>query len=210
LLASVGDPDRVAFARSCMKPVQAAISLRAIDIAVPDVEIAVMCSSHNGEPVHVRAVRRLLRRGGLDDAALRNPAGRPADPEAAARVRAPAPVFQDCSGNHAGILVASARAGWPIDTYRSRSHPHHRRVLPLVRALAGAEPIVGVGRVGNTGLPAELRERAAARGPDFARGMQRGYTDRLRSRRMRAATGGAIAGMATGAGLLVWAILHSD
>lgn len=70
--------------------------------------------------------------------------------------------------------------------------------------------VVGVGRVGNTSLPAELSERAAARGPDFARGMQRGYTDRLRSRRMRAAAGGAIAGMATGAGLLVWAILHSD
>jgi len=144
LLASVGDPHRVAFARSCMKPVQAAISLGVIDIAVPDVEVAVMCSSHNGEPVHVRAVRRLLRRGALDDAALRNPSAWPADPEAATRVRAPAPVFQDCSGNHAGMLVASAHAGWPIDTYRSRAHPHHRRLLPLVRALAGAEPIVGV------------------------------------------------------------------
>ena len=144
LLASVGDPDHVVFARSCMKPVQAAVSLGEIDMAVPDAEMAVMCSSHNGEPVHVRAVRRLLRRGGLDDTALRNPRGRPADPEAAARVREPAPVFQDCSGNHAGMLVASARAGWPIDTYRSRSHPHHRRVLPLVRALAGADPFVGV------------------------------------------------------------------
>lgn len=144
LLASVGDPDRVAFARSCMKPIQAAVSLGVLDVPVPQAEIAVMCSSHNGEPVHVRAVRRLLRRGGLDQTALRNPAGRPADPEAAARVRAPASVFHDCSGNHAGMLVASARAGWPLETYRSRSHPHHRRVLPLVRALSGADPIVGV------------------------------------------------------------------
>ena len=103
-----------------------------------------MCSSHNGEPVHVRAVRGLLRRGDLDEGALRNPAGRPADPDAAARVRTPAPVFQDCSGNHAGMLLASVRAGWPLESYRSRSHPHHRRVLPLVRALAGAEPVLGV------------------------------------------------------------------
>ena len=144
LLACVGDPDRVAYARSCMKPIQAAVSLAAIDTPVPDREVAVMCSSHNGEPIHVRAVRRLLARGGLDDGALRNPAGRPMDPEAASRVRAPAPVFQDCSGNHAGMLVASARAGWSIETYRARTHPHHRRVLPLVRALAGAEPLVGV------------------------------------------------------------------
>ena len=144
LLASVGDPDRVAFARSCMKPIQAAVSLGAIDVPVPQAEIAVMCSSHNGEQVHVRAVRRLLRRGGLDDGALRNPAGRPMDPAAAARTRLPAPVYQDCSGNHAGMLVASAQAGWSLDSYRSRSHPHHRRVLPLVRELSGADPIVGV------------------------------------------------------------------
>ena len=32
------------------------------------------------------------------------------------------------------MLVASADAGWPLDSYRSRSHPHHRQLLPLVRA----------------------------------------------------------------------------
>jgi L-asparaginase II len=144
LIASLGDPDHVAFARSCMKPVQAAVSLAAIDVRLPDGEVAVMCASHNGEPVHVRAVRSLLRRGGLTADALQTPAARPFDAEAIVRTRQPAPIFHDCSGNHAGMLVASARAGWPIDTYRSRRHPHHRRVLPLVRELAGAEPIVGV------------------------------------------------------------------
>jgi L-asparaginase II len=144
LIASLGDPDHVAFARSCMKPLQAAVSLDAIDGQVPDREIAVMCASHNGEPVHIRAVRSLLRRGGLTADALRTPAARPFDAEAMVRTRHPAPIFHDCSGNHAGMLVASAKAGWPIDSYRSRRHPHHRRVLPLVRELAGAEPIVGV------------------------------------------------------------------
>ena len=144
LVAFAGDPERVVFARSCMKPVQAAVSLGAIDVGVPEREVAVMCSSHNGEPVHVRAVRGLLRRGGVPVSALRTPASRPMEPEAGARVRAPAPIYHDCSGNHAGMLVASARAGWPLDSYRSRSHPHHRRTLPLVRRLSGEEPAVGV------------------------------------------------------------------
>jgi L-asparaginase II len=144
VLASAGDPDHVAFARSCMKPVQAAVSLAAIDVRVPDTEVAVMCSSHNGEPVHIRAVRSLLRRGELTEAALMTPSARPFDAEAMVRPRHPAPILHDCSGNHAGILVASARSGWPLDTYRSRRHPHHRRVLPLVRELSGAEPVVGV------------------------------------------------------------------
>jgi L-asparaginase II len=143
-----------------MKPIQAAVSLGPIADPLTPAEIASMCSSHNGEPVHVRAVRRLLRRGGLDEDALRNPAGRPADPDAAARVGTPAPVFQDCSGNHAGMLVASVRAGWPLESYRSRSHPHHRRVLPLVRALAGEDPILGVD---GCGIPVHgLRLRALA------------------------------------------------
>ncbi len=103
-----------------------------------------MCSSHNGEPVHVRTVRSLLKRGGLDEEVLRNPAGRPMDAEAAARVREPARIYQDCSGNHAGMLVASSFAGWPLDSYRTRSHPHHRQLLPLIRRLAAADPVIGV------------------------------------------------------------------
>ena len=144
LIASVGDPNRVAFARSCMKPLQGAVSLASIEGPVSDRDVAVMCSSHNGEPVHVRAVRSLLKRGGLDEDVLRNPAGRPIDAQAATRVKEPARIYQDCSGNHAGILVASADAGWPLDSYRTRSHPHHRQLLPLVRRLAAAEPVIGV------------------------------------------------------------------
>jgi L-asparaginase II len=144
LIASVGDPNRVAFARSCMKPLQGAVSLASIEGPVSDREVAAMCSSHNGEPVHVRAVRSLLKRGGLDEEALRNPAGRPIDPDAAARVKTPARIYQDCSGNHAGILVASAYAGWPLDSYRARTHPHHRQLLPLILRLSAAEPTIGV------------------------------------------------------------------
>jgi L-asparaginase II len=144
LIASVGDPDRVAFARSCMKPLQGAVSLASIEGPVSDREVAVMCSSHNGEPVHVRAVRSLLKRGGLDEEVLRNPAGRPMDADAASRVKEPARIYQDCSGNHAGMLVASSFAGWPLDSYRTRSHPHHRQLLPLVRRLAAADPVIGV------------------------------------------------------------------
>ena len=86
LLASAGDPDRVAFARSCMKPLQAAVSLASIEGPVSDREVAVMCSSHNGEPVHVRAVRSLLKRGGLDEERAAEP-GRAADGSRGGRPR---------------------------------------------------------------------------------------------------------------------------
>src|SRR5205823_191839 len=62
LVAWAGDPNRRIFARSCMKPVQAAVSYRAAEGAdtIPDRELAVMCASHNGEPVHLGVVRAVL------------------------------------------------------------------------------------------------------------------------------------------------------
>jgi L-asparaginase II len=175
LVASIGDPDRVAFARSCMKPFQTAVSLTAIDVRVPDTEVAVMSSSHNGEPVHVRAVRSLLRRGGLTEADLQTPEARPFDMEAVVKTRTPSRILHDCSGNHAGMLVASARAGWPTETYRSRGHPHHRRLLPMIRSLADADPVVGVDGCGIPvhGLPlralATMYARAATTEDDSLR-----------------------------------------
>src|SRR5918992_3162615 len=65
LVASVGDPARVAFARSSMKPLQASVSLGLAGDDLPDREVAVMCASHNGEPVHIDAVRAILDRAGL-------------------------------------------------------------------------------------------------------------------------------------------------
>ena len=90
LLAWAGDPDRMVFARSCMKPLQAAVSLTAIGEPLPDRETAVIAGSHNGEPIHVATVRAVLERAGLDVDALRNPPGWPLDAEAMAAVPAQA------------------------------------------------------------------------------------------------------------------------
>ena len=145
LVAWAGDPGKRVFIRSCTKPVQAAVSLAAIGRErLSDGHIAVMCASHNGEPVHLRAVRALLLKGELTSGALRTPADRPLDAASAVGVRRPAPIFHNCSGKHAGMLLGCVRAGWPTPTYRGRSHPLQRRVLGAVRLLSGVEPVVGV------------------------------------------------------------------
>jgi len=53
LVAELGNPDHPVFGRSSMKPLQAAVSLGRITETLPAELAAVMCSSHNGEPVHV-------------------------------------------------------------------------------------------------------------------------------------------------------------
>jgi L-asparaginase II len=146
LVARAGDADREVFMRSCTKPLQAAVSLAAIgDEVLPDREVAVMCASHNGEPVHLGTVRALLERAGLGPEALRTPPSYPLDDDEMARAQHRHPLFSDCSGKHAGMLLACVRAGWSTDTYPRRSHALQRRVLRAVeRATGAAEVRLGV------------------------------------------------------------------
>jgi L-asparaginase II len=142
LIASAGDPTHPVFARSCMKPLQTAVSLAAIgDLRLSDREIAIMCASHNGEPIHLGAVRALLKRAGLRPSALRTPPAWPLDKEEMARAQHRNPQFHDCSGKHAGMLLACVRAGWDPSTYLKGSHPLQRRVLRAVRRGTGADDV---------------------------------------------------------------------
>jgi L-asparaginase II len=139
LRAFAGDPDRLLFGRSCEKPLQGAVSFAAMDEPqLSDDEVAVMCASHSGEDVHVAAVRRLLRRGPVPVGALRTPRDR-------ATKGARARIWDGCSGNHAGLLVAAAHRGWDLETYRAPGHPLQRRVLRAVKASTDVErPRIGV------------------------------------------------------------------
>lgn len=146
LVAFAGDPDRVTFARSAMKPLQAAVSLTLAHAEdLPPAQIAIMCASHNGEPVHLRAVHSVLERAGLTTAALRCPPSRPLDADEAVRTPAPRPEYHNCSGKHAGMLLACIRGGLPVDSYVEPDHRLQRSVLDAVRRAARTEPIaVGV------------------------------------------------------------------
>lgn len=139
LIASAGDPDRMVFARSCMKPLQAVVSLSAIGEELPDRETAIMCASHNGEPIHIGAVRALLERAGLDADALMNPPGWPLDAEAMAASQHQHKLLHNCSGKHAGMLLACVRAGWDPQTYLRASHPLQRRVLRAVKLASSVD-----------------------------------------------------------------------
>jgi L-asparaginase II len=151
LTAFAGEPDRILFARSSMKPLQAAVSLSLASFDFPDPEVAVMCASHNAEPVHVRTVRSLLARAGLSEESLRCPSMRPWDEETLAADPERRAVNSDCSGKHGGMLAASRAQGWPLERYREADHPIQRAVLSTV-LMATSRDEVHVG-VDGCGVP---------------------------------------------------------
>jgi L-asparaginase II len=149
LLASAGDPGTVAFARSASKPFQAIASLSLMgkdpgeDLS--DREVAVMCGSHHGEPDHLDAVRALLERADLGPEALRCPPGLPLDPEAALAVTERRREYHNCSGKHAGMLLACVRAGLDTGSYPQEGHPVQDKVLEVLSQGTGMKPLaVGI------------------------------------------------------------------
>jgi L-asparaginase II len=145
LVAWAGDPDLHLFARSCMKPLQASVSLSLAPFDFTTAEIAVMCASHNAERIHVETVRSLLTRTGVPESALQCPAMRPWDEATAALAPEPLPINSDCSGKHGGMLGACLAQGWPLESYRDAGHPLQEAVLQAVLLATGLSSVhVGV------------------------------------------------------------------
>jgi len=145
LHAWLGDPGRPVFLRSAAKPLQAAVCLALSGEDLPDPEVAIMAGSHNGEPVHLAAVRALLRRAGLGVSALRCPPALPLDERAMLAAGARRRISHNCSGKHAGMLLACVRAELETRTYPEPRHPLQRRIRRAVGRGAGLERIpIGV------------------------------------------------------------------
>jgi L-asparaginase II len=144
LRASAGSPDRVTFARSAVKPIQAMplVEDGVTDrFGLTDRELAICCASHSGEPHHVECVRAILRKIGVDESAL---ACGPHAPFHAPSARAlqesgntPGRVHNNCSGKHAGMIALAATYGWPVAGYHELRHPVQQRILREICAWAG-------------------------------------------------------------------------
>ena len=142
-VASVGDPDLLAFVRSSAKPFQLApfvASGRFDEYGFGPEALAIMAASHSGEDRHVRLVQELLRRGGLTSAVLQNLVHAPYDTETAQRLlrdgEKPTVMRGNCSGKHAGMVLFAKAAGWPIDTYWHPDHPVQRLALETMSAVS--------------------------------------------------------------------------
>ena len=160
LVASVGQAGRGIYLRSAAKPFQAMPLLAAGGERVfrlGDDEIALMCASHGGEPRHVRVARRILSRGGFSVSDLGCGAHRPMhEPSARALARAgrrPTPLHNNCSGKHAGLLLACRLSGFDPREYWSPSHPIGREILRYVGEFCGV-PASSIGNaVDDCSLP---------------------------------------------------------
>lgn len=156
-----GDPNRVVFYRSASKPLQALELVRcgaAEAYGLTDAEVAVAAGSHSAEPRHLDAVRSMLRKAGVPEAALRCGGHRSVHADVAfAQRRDGVPVtsvLSNCSGKHAGMLAAARFRGDPTDGYLDLAHPVQQAIVGHVAACAGLPRDRVLAGVDGCGAPA--------------------------------------------------------
>jgi L-asparaginase II len=146
LVLAVGGAEAPVFARSATKPLQALPFLeRGLHerLALPPAELAVMCASHDGAPVHTAAVRSFLARGGFREDQLGCGPHAPFDTATRQELlrtgQKPGRVHNNCSGKHTGFLHLAAACGDDLEGYLEPDCRSQREVAAAVAAMARLE-----------------------------------------------------------------------
>ena len=174
-MARLGDPfalETATYLRSAAKPFQVLPLLLAGGaerFGLTPADLALVCASHSGTAEHTARARSLLERGGFAVEDLLCGAHPPFDRETAEalarRGEAPSPLHNNCSGKHAGMLLACRLLDLPTADYVAPEHPLQQRILEHLSSLCGIERrAVGLG-VDGCSVPAfHMPVAAAARG----------------------------------------------
>lgn len=148
LIRGLGDPDRVANLRSCVKPFGVVALIEAGGIEAFDLEpaeIALMASSHSGEDLHVRTLQAMYRRAGVSQSLIATGSdGMPLDALTAARLsrdgEKASPVRHMCSGQHSVFLLLARLKGWDPERYWLDDHPAQVAYRSVVARAFGTTP----------------------------------------------------------------------
>lgn len=148
-VSQLGDPNVRTFFRSSAKPFQALPLVMALQAEkgdgpeLDDADLGVICASHSGGPEHVRRAASLLERGGFGPDDLQCGAHWPLGSAETQALResggAPGPLHNNCSGKHAGMLLACRVSGFPPESYLDPDHPLQRRIASEVARFTGLE-----------------------------------------------------------------------
>jgi len=146
VIAAAGDIAMPVFPRSAIKALQClpVIESGAADhFGFSDEEIALACSSHNGEPAHVAAARSMLAKAGLSEEAYECGAHWPIETHALHdMIRAnekPGQVHNNCSGKHAGMLAVAQQLGADHHAYVARGHEVQRRIARVLSEMCDVD-----------------------------------------------------------------------
>jgi L-asparaginase II len=145
-IASSGDISSPIFPRSAFKAFQCVpvIASGAADrFTFSDEDIALCCSSHNGEEEHVRVATSMLRKISATEADYECGAHWPTYEKAKTALllagQKPRAIHNTCSGKHAGMLAYAKHINAPLAGYIEANHPVQIAVANAIRTYCDVE-----------------------------------------------------------------------
>jgi L-asparaginase II len=144
VLLGLGDIERPVYPRSAVKALQAIPLLEsgaADAFGLGQAELAIACASHSGDDAHIKAVRSLLAKAGLDEAQLACgahwPIGERASRELTRAGATPTPIHNNCSGKHAAMLATAVQRGNDPSGYERLQHPVQQEIRRVISEFCG-------------------------------------------------------------------------
>jgi L-asparaginase II len=102
--------------------------------------LAVICSSHNGEPQHTDRVLSILNKAKIGAEFLQCGTHSPLAVDVYEKMiregKELTPLYNNCSGKHAGMLLTAKHMGEPLEDYHKPEHPVQQRILKAISAIA--------------------------------------------------------------------------
>jgi L-asparaginase II len=142
---SQGEIDAGVFPRSACKAMQ---GLPLVESGAADAygfgnkELALACSSHNGEPEHAALAGTMLAAAGVDESVLECGAHwsfeQPVLIGQARGLDHPTALHNNCSGKHAGFICAACHTGKDLKGYVRYEHPVQAEIRGVMENLTGA------------------------------------------------------------------------
>lgn len=139
LIAYYGDTNRLTFARSSMKPLQAVPVVESgamEEYQLTDRELSLFCASHSGEPIHRKTVAKVLEKLSLNENHLQCGTHIPRDLDSYHKLikagKSLTPLFSNCSGKHSGMLAGCVKQGFELNTYRELTHPYQQQIIDVI------------------------------------------------------------------------------
>ena len=146
LLYSLGDPDFVTFFRSSAKPIQTVATLiKGVDAeyGLNEQEIAMLCGSHSGEPVHVAHARSIAGKMNIGENDIKCGPDYPINEKArddAIRRNEPGGVFyHNCCCKHMAMIGEARLMNLETDGYYLPDNPVQRWLIEVIGRFTGLE-----------------------------------------------------------------------
>jgi len=146
VISAYGDADLNIYPRSANKSLQALplIESGAADAyGFEDKHLALACSSHNGQEMHVKGASEMLHKAGLDGSCLECGAQLPKWPEDQITLMRSEggvkPIHNNCSGKHSGFLAFAKHTGLETKGYIGFEHPVQKEIAGVLESVTDAK-----------------------------------------------------------------------